>query len=415
MPTAAQPRIAIIGAGFSGLAAAVDLSRAGAQVKLFEARHRVGGRVWSQIITDGQRPVVIERGAEFVLHGYDVLREYCAEYHLDLIDSGMSYYVRDTPELPGVTPSTMAALGARAVEACAALTQPASVAALLDTLDAHPDDRAALRARIEISAAVDANRINAAGVFDTVASAEPAPSWRIGGGNQRLAHAMADEIGDRLTLSEPVSAVTVNDEGLNVVTSQRNETFDFVIVAIPFGLLPRGLDIQLPEWKRIALGHLSQGNAAKLHLPLAATPTTSAVMSVTDRFWTWTAIDDHVTASPVLNCFAGNLNHLTGLQVEHGPQAWAQRARTLRPDLNFADAPPTLTAWHLDEWARGAYANHAPEFTAEDAAALREPVGNIFFAGEYTDAEQTGLMEGALRSGRRAAAQIQAIMHSAAG
>jgi monoamine oxidase len=406
MSTTAQPTIAVIGAGFSGLAAAVDLSRAGAQVSLFEARSRVGGRVWSETITGGGRPAVIERGAEFVLRGYDTLREYCAQYQLDLVDSGMSYYVRDTPEFPEVTPATMASLGARAATASAALTQPTSVAALLDSLDAHPDDRAALRARIEISAAVNAEQIDAVGVFDIVASSEPAPSWRIGGGNQRLSHAMAAEVGDRLTLSEPVSAVTVTEAGVRVTTSRRNATFDYVVVAIPFVLLQRGMAIELPDWKRTALGHLAEGNAAKLHLPLASTPSTSAVMSVHDRYWTWTAIDSEDTVAPVLNCFGGNLDHLAGLQLEQGARTWADRARALRPDLDFADAPPMLTAWHLDEWARGAYANHAPGFTAEDAAALRQPVGNVYFAGEYTDADNIGLMEGALRSGRRAAAQI---------
>lgn len=170
-----------------------------------------------------------------------------------------------------------------------------------------------------------------------------------------------------------------------------------------------------PDWKRSALGHLVHGNAAKLHLPLTTAPPTSAVMSVADRFWTWTAVDDHATVAPVLNCFVGNLDYLTKLQVEQGPQAWAERTRTLRPDLDFADAAPTLTAWHLDKWARGAYANHAPGFTAEDAAALREPVGNVYFAGEYTDSDNIGLMEGALRSGRRAAAQVLDAIGRAAG
>lgn len=408
MTTTARPTIAVIGAGFSGLAAAVELGRAGAQVSVFEARDRVGGRVWSQTVIGGPRPSVIERGAEFVLRGYDALREYCAHYHLDLIDSGMSYYVRDTPELPGVTPDTVAALGARAAHASAVLHRPTSVAELLDALDAKAGDRAALCARVEISAAVSAERIDAAGVFDIIASAEPAPSWRIGGGNQRLASAMAAEIGDRLTLSDPVTAVTVTDAGTTLTSVQRTETFDYVVVAVPFVLLQHGLVIDLPDWKRSALGRLVQGSAAKLHLPLRSTPSTSAVMSVHDRYWTWTALDAETTVAPVLNCFGGNLDYLNALDLEHGPQKWARCARALRPDLDFADVEPTLTAWHLDRWTCGAYANHAPGFTTEDAAALCEPVGNVYFAGEYTDADNIGRMEGALRSGRRAAAQILA-------
>jgi monoamine oxidase len=41
----AGPRVVVIGGGFAGLAAAYELSRAGADVHVLEARNRVGGRV----------------------------------------------------------------------------------------------------------------------------------------------------------------------------------------------------------------------------------------------------------------------------------------------------------------------------------------------------------------------------------
>ena len=44
---AAAGRVVVIGAGFSGLAAAYELSRAGYDVTVVEARNRVGGRVIS--------------------------------------------------------------------------------------------------------------------------------------------------------------------------------------------------------------------------------------------------------------------------------------------------------------------------------------------------------------------------------
>src|SRR2546430_5923789 len=56
----------IIGAGAAGLAAARDLSRAGHEVAVLEARDRIGGRVYTQ--RGPECPVPIELGAEFV-HG----------------------------------------------------------------------------------------------------------------------------------------------------------------------------------------------------------------------------------------------------------------------------------------------------------------------------------------------------------
>lgn len=56
-------KVNIIGAGFAGLAAAEALSSEGIEVGVFEARARIGGRVWSQRLPSG---AVIERGAEFI-------------------------------------------------------------------------------------------------------------------------------------------------------------------------------------------------------------------------------------------------------------------------------------------------------------------------------------------------------------
>ena len=62
--------IAVVGAGFAGLAAADRLAAAGREVLVLEARDRVGGRVWSHRMPNGG---VVERGAEFITYGYDEL------------------------------------------------------------------------------------------------------------------------------------------------------------------------------------------------------------------------------------------------------------------------------------------------------------------------------------------------------
>ncbi|MGC1282367.1 MAG: FAD-dependent oxidoreductase, partial [Streptosporangiaceae bacterium] len=51
--------------------AAWRLTQGGCEVVVLEARDRVGGRVWSQELIPGDQRTVIERGAEFVLDGYD--------------------------------------------------------------------------------------------------------------------------------------------------------------------------------------------------------------------------------------------------------------------------------------------------------------------------------------------------------
>jgi monoamine oxidase len=67
-------RVVVAGAGFAGLMAAYRVAQAGHEAVVLEARDRVGGRVWSQELVPGDPRTVVERGAEFVLDGYDLMR-----------------------------------------------------------------------------------------------------------------------------------------------------------------------------------------------------------------------------------------------------------------------------------------------------------------------------------------------------
>ena len=88
-------RVIVIGAGFAGLACADRLMSLGHEVTVLEARDRVGGRVWSQELIPGQPDTIVERGAEFVLSGYDVMHEMARRFDLQIAPSGMSYNVRE--------------------------------------------------------------------------------------------------------------------------------------------------------------------------------------------------------------------------------------------------------------------------------------------------------------------------------
>ena len=66
------------------------------------------------------------------------------------------------------------------------------------------------------------------------------------------------------------------------------------------------------------------------------------------------------------------------------------------------------TVWDADPWSRGGYAFFDPSYDPALRAWLARPFGRLFFAGEHTSVRWQGYMNGAVESGRRAAAEIDA-------
>jgi len=66
-------------------------------------------------------------------------------------------------------------------------------------------------------------------------------------------------------------------------------------------------------------------------------------------------------------------------------------------------------SWAEEEWSRGCYGGYfGPGGWTEYGSALREPVGRVHWAGTETAIEWMGYMDGAVRSGERAARDVLA-------
>ena len=193
-------------------------------------------------------------------------------------------------------------------------------------------------------------------------------------------------------------------------------SFDACVVAVP-----------LPHARRLLTGvgpvagpalaildRLGQGDAAKLHVPLLAPAGPGAVLDVPGRWWCWTARDGGPAASPVLNSFAGSAETLGELAVDGGPATWAARLAELRPELALDLSRALVTTWHDDPWALGSYSY--PRAGAWPGGEPVEPelrervLGGLVLAGEWTAGAWSGLMEGALRTGERAAADVLGLL-----
>jgi monoamine oxidase len=273
----------------------------------------------------------------------------------------------------------------------------------LNGLDIPPGAREAILARVEISCANTADRVEAADLTG-VAHIDREPSPSIAGGNQRLPLALAEELGDAVRLDSAARVIAWGEGGARVATDGGSVEADVAVVAVPAGVLDAiTFDPPLPDAVRNALGLVEYGHAAKLFVPLREPAPPRAVMSVPDRYWCWTATGDGDEPQPVVSAFAGSRPALDALGVDDGPGRWLDSLARLRDDLELDRDGAVLSTWEDDPWARAAYSTSPPP---EVAAAVERPTGPLAFAGEHTAGEHHALMEGAIRSGRRAARSL---------
>ncbi len=274
---------------------------------------------------------------------------------------------------------------------------------LLDRLEIDDGARQAVLARAEVSAAASADEVPAA-ELGLLARVSDLPSPGIAGGNQRLPEAMASAIGsDAIKLRSPVRAISAGD-GVAVRTDDDEVAVDFCIVAVPASVI-RKIEFDPPLHGPVAaaLAAVTYGHAAKLFIPFRqgfvdAPP--SATLAVPDRYWAWTATGDGPGVQPVISAFAGSPQALRGLGAGEGSQGWVEKLIELRDDLDLEPEGALLSTWDDDPWVGAAYSVAIPD-EADRLLARRH--GPIAFAGEHLGGEMSALMEGAIRSGRRAA------------
>ena len=152
-------RVAIIGAGLAGLAAADALRRGGADVVVLEARDRVGGRVWSVPFAGG----VAERGAEFVFPSDEVFLATARRLGLALYRKGTYYGDREPrggePVAPADLEGAVARLGDAPLEG--------TVLDALESLQLPSPVAEVIVARVEVSSAYPAADLDATVLAET--------------------------------------------------------------------------------------------------------------------------------------------------------------------------------------------------------------------------------------------------------
>lgn len=440
-------RVVVVGAGLAGLTAAIELAAAGAEVTVLEARDRVGGRMHGVPLTAS---VVADGGAAYLGVRHTELLALVREHGLCLASTKMfgdsTFLVSDqrTTTASRVPPLDAVALGDLfdQLEDLVAQVRPdtpwrspqagaldrVSAARWLSRVVKHPDAQTFFPLFIGEMMAADPAAISVlhmafylrsgGGIRYLNAFEGGAQQWRIDGGAHLLAEALADRLAERVRLRHCVSAIHQNDAEVVVhcvsdIDGTRCEhRADRVIVAIPPQLAQR-IEFRPALPAPRATTATGRGCAVKVHLSYPAPVWRERGLSgwsVSAHGPLLSTVDDSPPdgSSGVLTGFVTGAaaSAFSALAPAEQRDAALAHARRLFPEL----PPPTrctVTDWLAETYSRGCYAAlFGPGDWHQLGPTLTTPHGRVHWAGTETSLEFFGLMEGAIRSGRRAATEL---------
>jgi monoamine oxidase len=349
---------------------------------------------------------VVERGAEFILPDYEVMQGLATRFGIPLVLKGTPYGRRTAIGEEAVSDADLEAAFERIRQGPPA--GAASVGEAIAALGLPPRQTALLRTRVAISNGHPVDDLDASVVEESASTFGDFANHTLAGGNMTLADALADELGDALHLSSPVRRIRWSDAGVSVATDDAELQADAAVIAIPTAPLGDiAFDPPLEGPTASALRAVTYGQNSKLFIRLLAPAPPSAIMSIAGSFWTYTQLGADGEPAPFLVSYAGTRPAIEALGGSEHPERWVTDTLALRADLDLDPDPAAalLSSWDDDPWVRGSYSARSLASPIRDDD-LQRPIGPLFFAGEHTAGAWHGLMEGALRSGGRAAEQL---------
>jgi monoamine oxidase len=446
--------VAIVGAGFAGLSAARKLAAAGKEVCVLEARDRVGGRTLNHRV---QKGVIAEVGGQYVgptqdrvlalakAMGVGTFKTYNDGDNVLYLNGTRSRY----PATPGLSPDPdFQEAILTAITKLNPMSEEVPVEAPWKAPKAEEWDKITLgRWRDQNITAPGARRLfdiatealfgaesdelsllytlfytasagnsKEKGDFTRlIATPGGAQESRFVGGSQRIPIEVAKRLGAQVVLKSPVRRIAQHG-GRVVVTSDRMvvEARE-VIVAIPPKLV-LGIDFHpgLPAAKHKLLKGMPPGNLIKWE-------------AVYDKPW-WRdggysgqAVSEQGPANTTFDNTppGGSPGILFGFVGGDQARSFRKLSRAGRRKavldnfaLYYGEEARSLTAsfemdWTQEAWTRGCPVGHTQRNVLHRYGPwLRKPQGHVHWAGTETADYWNGYMDGAVRSGERAAKEV---------
>ncbi|KAK6396542.1 hypothetical protein LTR81_025886 [Elasticomyces elasticus] len=449
--------VVVVGAGLSGLQAAVDLQKAGLRVKVLEARDRVGGKTWSQVAQGS----VCDIGAAWINDtNQSKMFGLAQRYKLDLItqntqgniivDEGVGNHkvhpygdlladaddkedIDDIVRVRNIFESTCQQIDiSKPVESGIALRKDLDNITFEDWIRSlgcreHAVNALTIGARAmlgveprDMSALYFLDYCKAGGGYMLMRSdcKDGGQYLRVTEGTQSFSRGLAAELAPgALVLQSPVRSIEQRGGGVRVVSARGTFEASRVIVSVPTPLYSEiAFDPPLPAEKVAMASSTRLGDYCKMivfyakpwwreqgfcgltqscHGPFAVTRDTSV------------DADNHYS----LTCFVVGQPARDWILLPPAERQKAILSQITRIFGPFAkvDEPIDIVEqiWQNEQWSQGCPCPvMGPGMLTKYEDVIRAPTGRVHFVGTETAFEWKGYMEGAVRSGERGAQEV---------